>query len=102
VTIAKPFAMSITAVTVDQFSEFVAETKYDAGSKCYTLLHDNWSETAGRFWRDHSYRVGRGCCPPLQRMDNLPPQPAPRLTVGLGRKIEYWIYPYSASRNFLI
>ena len=51
VAIAKPFAMSALPVTVDQFSEFVAESGYRAGSECYTLLDGNWSEPEGRFWR---------------------------------------------------
>jgi formylglycine-generating enzyme required for sulfatase activity len=34
VTIGKPFAVGKFHVTVDQFAAFVAETGYDAGSKC--------------------------------------------------------------------
>jgi formylglycine-generating enzyme required for sulfatase activity len=51
VTISKRVAVSRAPVTVDQFSEFVTETGHQAGSKCYTLLHGNWSEARGYYWR---------------------------------------------------
>ncbi len=36
VTIERPFAVGKFHVTVDQFATFVAETGYDAGTRCST------------------------------------------------------------------
>jgi formylglycine-generating enzyme required for sulfatase activity len=37
IPIGKPFAVGKFHITVDQFAAFVAETSYDAGSKCWDL-----------------------------------------------------------------
>jgi len=42
-------------VTVKQFSAFVNETGYDAGSKCFTWVNGKWEETEGRSWRNPSF-----------------------------------------------
>jgi len=56
VTIAKPFAAGKFHVTVAEFSAFVAETGYDAGSKCWIWTKaEKWEETAGRSFRDPGY-----------------------------------------------
>ena len=51
VTILNAFAAGKFAVTVDQFSDFVNETGYDAGSKCWTFEERNWGEQSDRSFR---------------------------------------------------
>jgi formylglycine-generating enzyme required for sulfatase activity len=51
VTIGKPFAVGKFQVTFDQFAAFVAETGYDAGSKCYAFEEGKWKEKQGLSWR---------------------------------------------------
>jgi formylglycine-generating enzyme required for sulfatase activity len=52
VTIPKKFAVGKFHITVDQFSAFVKETKYDAGSRCSIYENGEWRrDQAGRSWR---------------------------------------------------
>jgi formylglycine-generating enzyme required for sulfatase activity len=51
VTFVRPFAVGRFHVTVDQFAAFVAETRYDTGSKCQTFEGGENKERAGRSWR---------------------------------------------------
>jgi formylglycine-generating enzyme required for sulfatase activity len=55
VTIAKPFAVEKFAVTVNQFAAFVADTGYDAGSKCRTYEGGNGEKRSGRSWRNPGF-----------------------------------------------
>jgi formylglycine-generating enzyme required for sulfatase activity len=55
VMIGKPFAVGKFHVTVDQFAAFVAETKYDAGSKCWTFEEGKGEERSGRSWRNPGF-----------------------------------------------
>jgi len=55
VTIGKPFAVGKFHVTVDQFAAFVAETGYDAGSKCRTFEDGKVEERSGRLWRNPGF-----------------------------------------------
>jgi formylglycine-generating enzyme required for sulfatase activity len=55
VTLAKPFAAGKFEVTVDQFSAFVKDTGYDAGSKCLTLEDGKSAIREGRAWRNPGY-----------------------------------------------
>jgi formylglycine-generating enzyme required for sulfatase activity len=55
VTVAQPFAVGKFEVTVDQFTEFVKETAYDAGGKCLTLEEGKSAVRDGRTWRDPGY-----------------------------------------------
>jgi formylglycine-generating enzyme required for sulfatase activity len=48
VTISHAFAAGKFTVTVDQFAEFVKETGYDAGSKCWTFEDGKSEERIGR------------------------------------------------------
>jgi formylglycine-generating enzyme required for sulfatase activity len=52
VTIGKPFAVGKFHITVDQFAAFVADTRYDTGSKCWTLEGGKFQERQGRSWRN--------------------------------------------------
>jgi formylglycine-generating enzyme required for sulfatase activity len=57
VTIGTPFAVGRLHVTVDQFAAFVAETKSDAGSKCFTVKgSEQWWRNPG-FVQDGSHPV---------------------------------------------
>jgi hypothetical protein len=58
VTIGKPFAVAKFHVTVDQFTAFVTETKYDAGSKCWTYEDGKSEERPGRSWRNPGFTQG--------------------------------------------
>jgi len=51
ITIGKPFAVGKFHITVDQFAAFVAETGYDAGSKCWTFEGGKGEERQVRSWR---------------------------------------------------
>ena len=51
VTIGRPFAVGKLQVTVDQFSAFVRETKYQASSKCYQWKSFKWDGS----WRDPGF-----------------------------------------------
>jgi hypothetical protein len=55
VTIGKPFAAGKFHVAVDQFAAFVEETRYDAGSKCWTFQGGKWEEKEGRSWRNPGF-----------------------------------------------
>lgn len=55
VTIAKPLAVARFDVTVDQFGAFVAETGYDAVSKCFTYEHGGVEIRPGRSWRNPGF-----------------------------------------------
>ena len=55
VTIGKPFAVGKFHLTVDQFAAFVAETGYDAGSKCRTFEDRKVEERSGRSWRNPGF-----------------------------------------------
>jgi formylglycine-generating enzyme required for sulfatase activity len=55
VTIAKPLAVGKFHVTFDHFAAFVADTGYDAGSKCYAFEGGKWEEKQGRFWRSPGF-----------------------------------------------
>jgi formylglycine-generating enzyme required for sulfatase activity len=55
VTFARPFAVGKFEITVDQFSAFVKETAYDAGSKCLTLEEGKSAVRDGRSWRNPGY-----------------------------------------------
>jgi formylglycine-generating enzyme required for sulfatase activity len=60
VTIGKPFAVGKFHITVDQFAAFVAETGYDAGSKCNTFFEagtGNWVEKQVS-WRNPGFTQG--------------------------------------------
>src|SRR6266478_1764595 len=55
VAISKPFAVGKLHVTVDQFTAFVTERRYDAGSKCWTLEGGKAEERSGRSWRNPGF-----------------------------------------------
>jgi formylglycine-generating enzyme required for sulfatase activity len=55
VRIVKPFAVGKFHITRDQFAAFVAETKYDAGSMCYTFEAGKGEEKQGRSWRNPGF-----------------------------------------------
>jgi formylglycine-generating enzyme required for sulfatase activity len=55
VTIGKPFAIGKFHVTVNQFAAFVAETGYDAGSKCRTFEDGKVEERSDRSWRNPGF-----------------------------------------------
>ena len=55
VTIAKPFAVGKLLLTVDQFAAFVAETGYDAGSRCRTFEDGKVEERSARSWRNPGF-----------------------------------------------
>jgi formylglycine-generating enzyme required for sulfatase activity len=55
VTIGKAFAVGKFHVTVDQFAAFVAETRYDAGSKCWTFEGGKGEERPDRSWRSPGF-----------------------------------------------
>jgi formylglycine-generating enzyme required for sulfatase activity len=58
VAIKKQFAVGRFPITVDQFAAFVAETNYDAGSKClsFDYWRGRWVETPGLSWRNPGFR----------------------------------------------
>jgi formylglycine-generating enzyme required for sulfatase activity len=58
VTIGKPFAAGKFHVTVDQFAAFVAESGYDAGSKCWTYEGVIPEERSGGSWRNPGFTQG--------------------------------------------
>jgi formylglycine-generating enzyme required for sulfatase activity len=55
VSIAQPFAAGRSAVTVDQFAAFVADTHRDVGSTCRTLEGGKMEERPGRSWHDPGF-----------------------------------------------
>jgi formylglycine-generating enzyme required for sulfatase activity len=55
VTFTRQFAVGRFAVTVDEFSAFVKETGYDAGSSCWTFEGGKDAERQGRSWRDPGF-----------------------------------------------
>lgn len=52
------FAAGKFPVTRAQFAQFVQESGYDAGNKCWIYARDKWTETAGRNWRSPGYPQG--------------------------------------------
>ena len=50
VRIGHSFAASKYPVTVGEFAQFVAETRYEAGDQCYTY-EEGWNERSGRNWK---------------------------------------------------
>ena len=60
VTIAAPFALGRYEVTVDEFSRFVAEAGYSAGSSCVTYESGEWENRAGRGWRNPGFGQNGG------------------------------------------
>jgi formylglycine-generating enzyme required for sulfatase activity len=57
VMIERPFAVGKFHVTVDQFAMFVAETGYDAGTRCSTE-EDGKFEQRDRSWRNPGFNQG--------------------------------------------
>jgi formylglycine-generating enzyme required for sulfatase activity len=55
VTISHAFAAGKFTVTVDQFSDFVEESGYDIGTKCWTFEDGNWEERSGRSFRSPGF-----------------------------------------------
>jgi formylglycine-generating enzyme required for sulfatase activity len=55
VTIGRAFAVGQFHVTVDQFATFVADTGYDAGSKCWTMEEGKPKERDARSWRNPGF-----------------------------------------------
>ena len=55
VTFERQFAVGRFHVTVDQFAAFVAETGYDAGSKCQTFEGGKLEERSSRSWRSPGF-----------------------------------------------
>jgi formylglycine-generating enzyme required for sulfatase activity len=58
VTIGKPLAVGKFHVRVDQFAAFVAETGYDARSKCLTFEGGKFEERSDRSWRNPGFAQG--------------------------------------------
>jgi formylglycine-generating enzyme required for sulfatase activity len=56
VTIGKPFAVGKFHVTRDQFSAFVSETGYKAGSTCMTFDNGVFRAMPDRSWRNPGYQ----------------------------------------------
>jgi formylglycine-generating enzyme required for sulfatase activity len=60
VTIGKPFAVGKMHVTVDQFDEFVRETRYEASRPgCWTYEGGKGERRADRSWRNPGYAQER-------------------------------------------
>jgi formylglycine-generating enzyme required for sulfatase activity len=55
VTFARPFAVGKFEVTVDQFAAFVRDTRYDAGSNCWTFENGKVDGRSGRSWRNPGF-----------------------------------------------
>jgi formylglycine-generating enzyme required for sulfatase activity len=55
VKIARPFAVGKFHVTRDQFAAFVGETKYNAGSECYTVEDGKVEKRSGRSFRNPGF-----------------------------------------------
>jgi formylglycine-generating enzyme required for sulfatase activity/DNA-binding winged helix-turn-helix (wHTH) protein len=49
------FAIGVSAVTVDVFSVFIADTNYDMGEGAVVLTNDKWEYVRGRGWRDPGF-----------------------------------------------
>lgn len=49
------FALGKTEVTRRQFAEFVKETRYETGDRCWTVDGGKYAERKGRNWRDPGY-----------------------------------------------
>jgi formylglycine-generating enzyme required for sulfatase activity len=58
VTTGKPFAVGKFHVRVDQFAAFVAETGYDAISKCWTFEGGKYQDRSDRSWRNPGFTQG--------------------------------------------
>jgi formylglycine-generating enzyme required for sulfatase activity len=57
VAISRALAVGKFAVTVDQFSDFVNETRHDAGAKCLTREGGKWDSRSGRSFRDPGFAL---------------------------------------------
>jgi hypothetical protein len=55
VTISKPLAVGKFHVTLEQFGAFVAETNYDAGTRCLTFEDGRFEERSHRSWRNPGF-----------------------------------------------
>src|SRR5262245_29052699 len=55
ITFVRPFALGKFEVTVEQFSAFVRETGYDAGTSCWTFEGAAASGRNSRSWRNPGY-----------------------------------------------
>jgi formylglycine-generating enzyme required for sulfatase activity len=55
VTLAKPFAVGKFHITADQFAAFVADSGYDAGSKCWLFEGGQYVERSSRSWRNPGF-----------------------------------------------
>ena len=55
VTIARPFAMARTEVTVGSFRAFVAATQYAVGGDCRALVGGVWQRAPERTWEDPGF-----------------------------------------------
>jgi formylglycine-generating enzyme required for sulfatase activity len=55
VMIEQPFAIGKFDVTRDQFSAFVNDAGYDAGSSCYVLSGNDWILRNGQSWSDPGF-----------------------------------------------
>ena len=55
VTISHAFAVGKFTVTLDQYSDFVRETGYDAGSMCKTFEEGKWEQRSGRSFRNPAF-----------------------------------------------
>jgi formylglycine-generating enzyme required for sulfatase activity/lipoprotein NlpI len=55
VTISRPFAVGKFEVTVDQFAAFVADTGYNASSKCWPFAEGQADERLDRSWRNPNF-----------------------------------------------
>ena len=51
----KPFALGKFELTVEQFAAFVAETKYDTGSRCDVWQDGSFDEREGFSWRKANF-----------------------------------------------
>ena len=56
VTIPQPFAVGKYEVTRGEFSKFVIETGYDAGTECWSYGVGGWTRQEGWSWRDPKFR----------------------------------------------
>ena len=54
----RDYEMGKFHVTRGQFAEFVNETGYDAGGKCWTHEGGKWEERSGRNWRNPGFTQG--------------------------------------------
>ena len=55
VNIEHVFALGRTAITLDTFSAFVADTNHEMGDSAFALNGDKWEDTQGRGWRNTGF-----------------------------------------------